>query len=254
MGDDTYIYFTASGSEEIFNSDKWMKVKSGHFMVQLLGPVVETLKKYPLEEGGQEYWQRLEEMFPAFNRKESLHLASALLSLFLSTQKHIKRYADIPRVAFAANEEVNRAKITEHKRGFLVLPWVQGAWRRSDIYPDIRNGKLGFRCKAATVLDAAFCEAFLMVLFNSHKLRLCPECFKFHWGDSSTCSECRKALDRTRKAGKQKTPDKRFLNKVSQAKARKRLNDEQAKKLKTLLQKQGLGKADSEYQKIKREG
>lgn len=114
-----------------------------------------------------------------------------------------------------------------------------------------------FEKKSSLALAAA--EFFLMLTFNIRTLKVCPRCHSPHWPKGkylgNVCINCRREADgnRDRSSRKRKPLDNtgKFLNKVSQMKSRKKISDTEQKKLKHILEKDGLAAAQEEYNKLK---
>ncbi len=250
------IFFSTTGMERVMGKKgKWVKVQPGHYLSLVMGPVLEGLRKAEEQKSMGPFREQLNKSLPSppfFNYREKYFFATGLLQLVLSLQRARKEKLKA-RLAFVETEQTAFQKIRERKTAFPALPWVQGSWRKCDIYPEIVGRQLGFRISAPTVFDAAMVEAALMVMFNVRKLKICPDCLQLHWGErEAACLSCRRKKDRERKGQQVRTAEDRFLNKLAQNLARGNLTKKQVKKLKEILQVKGLAKAEEHYQEIRK--
>lgn len=278
----TKFFFSTTGTERIWENGRWKRVKPGHFLTVYLGPYLQAWRDYHVEglvgydkdtgisyyEGDREakkkeFLSRIDGLLPSppfYNVTDKHVFLNSLLGGFLSLWKYKNEYY----TAKSAFEEWERTQALEmrQRKGKVwpALPYLQGSWRKCDIYPDIGIGKkathLGWVVEAPAPWYAAACELLLMIAHNVRSLKMCPECAAFHWEKGHDfCQGCRRKKEREKKAGerqvkKRKTPEGRFLNLLSQHKLRKKLNDNQVRELKDILKKQGLKAAKAAHERL----
>ncbi|MEW6573478.1 MAG: hypothetical protein AB1374_07585 [Bacillota bacterium] len=268
----TKFFLSVTGTEQVWDGKRWKRVGTGHNLAAILGPVLKTVytlseSTEPTEEKRKRFREVIDAALPSgeFINLTDKHLfLESLAAAFFCIWPYDNQYY----TAKQAFEDYERSQFLEMEprkgRVFPALPYLQGSWRKSDIYPHIKIGRkasrLGWMVEAPTPWDAAACEAMLMVIHNvRNKLNLCPKCCTFHWGENHhICRECRREKERLKKAApeevaKRGTPEYRFRNLLSQDKNRRKLTREQVERLKVILKNQGVKAAEVEREKILKE-
>jgi hypothetical protein len=156
--------------------------------------------------------------------------------------------AEIPNPEFQGD-------LAEHLASRPLTFWLSAAWLGSDPILDCRNGKFGFQIQSSNPWTAALAEGLLLILFNIRRIRLCPDCLALHWDKKrQVCKECCKKRDRERPSKKLRTLNDKFRNKVSQAKRRKRLTDDEASRILERLEEEGRRSAERLYDSLRLRG
>jgi hypothetical protein len=257
-----FFFSVTEQKERVWDGNRWKRVSVGHYLTAILGPVLKTFSALlesaePPEEKRKRFREAIDTALPSppfYNVIDKRAFLESLLTGFSSIWPYGNRH-HTAREAFQEWERTQSLK--QKKKVWPALPYLQGSWRKCNIYPDIMDKNLkpllGWIIEAPTPWDAAACEVILMIVHNvRNKLNLCPKCFTFHWEkDHHICRECRREKEREKKAEKLKTPKTRFLNLLSQDKTRGKLTEEQIKHLKAILEKQGTKAAKAERQHLK---
>jgi len=281
------------GTEKVLVNGKWVRVEPGHLTASLLAPLLKPLAGYPEQGKdkflaaldavmpdsiGAMSNEKLREVYEAckpdmgledfrrhlehFNRKANQRdkwffanaLAVGVLLLLAPARGKRSKARQAARNAFAAFEATQARKSRARKPAWVLLPYLQGAWERSATIPFVDGMQFGFEVAAKTLQDAACCELLLMITHNVRRLRVCPHCLTIHWNEeTSVCKECKREQDRIRKARQEKTPERTFLQTITQAKSRKYITEAQWKELKRFLERRRLDIATKLYEQYKRE-
>lgn len=247
----TYLFFTPSSEFFSDNGQNWKRVKPGFYIGEYLQYAVD--KAHDRQTGTPPFpttWHEMDSRFfllclngAYFSLLPPPYFSGALKNQGAKqTMVHLEREGvfawddieNVEQVDFMPGLNFsNRNGLgfsiskRESKVGFLET--LMRVWDGSPLGgegiiagPAFNEKTLGWFACCHHPVQLPVAEIFFLANYNIRKLKFCHNCGKFHWEKSHiVCKDCRNKRERKRRAGKEKTPKEKFLNKVYQSLTRK---------------------------------